>query len=62
MSLRPTNKRSDGEFVQIDWCLTESAWQSNPELEEWLSKANPFRAVIEESVDGFFFTHPSSTE
>ena len=45
----------DGEFVQIDWCLIEAPWQATPELEEWLSDANPFRAVTMKSVDGFLF-------
>lgn len=49
----------DGDFVQIDWCLIEAPWQPKPELEEWLSEANPFRAVTMRSVDGFLFTPPT---
>ena len=50
----------DGEYIQIDWCLITSDWQPNPELEAFLSESNPFRAVRERSVDGFFFKLPSS--
>ncbi len=50
----------DGEFVQIDWGLLEFPWQSDPELEDRLSKNNPFRPVTEKSMDGFFFKSSSS--
>ncbi len=46
----------DGEFVQIDWCLLTADWQPDPELEAWLSRSNPFRAVTEKYINGFHFT------
>lgn len=52
----------DGKCVQIDWCLIENAWQPHPELEEWLSKANPFRNLTGKSVDGFLFVQASPTK
>jgi hypothetical protein len=52
----------DGEFVQIDWCLIDSTWQVNAELDAWLLKSNPFRPVNERNVDGFFFVTPPSND
>lgn len=50
----------EGNFVQIDWCLINSTWQPNSELEKWLSESNPFRAVTEKSINGFLFAPPFS--
>lgn len=48
----------DGEYFQIDWCLIDMPWQPDPEMEERLSKNNPFRAVSEKSMDSFLFRMP----
>jgi len=45
----------DGEYVQIDWCLLDYPCRPEPELGDWLSKANPFRPASEKKVDGYFF-------
>lgn len=49
----------DGEFVQIDWCMIDDAWRPDAEVEEFLANSNPFRAVTEKFVHGFFFTQAS---
>lgn len=48
----------DGEYFQIDWCLIDMPWQPDPEMEERLSKNDPFRAVSEKSMDSFLFKAP----
>lgn len=45
----------DGEYVQIDWCFLDQAWEHEPEIEARLADANPFRAVAEKMIDGFYF-------
>lgn len=48
----------DGEYFQIDWCLIDMPWRYDPEMEERLAKANPFRPANERSVDSFLFRAP----
>jgi hypothetical protein len=48
----------DGEYFQVDWCLIDMPWQSDPKMDEWLATTNPFREVSEKLVDSFLFRAP----
>ncbi|TBX74597.1 hypothetical protein E0I74_26785 [Rhizobium laguerreae] len=46
----------DSEFLHLDWCLIDEAWQHDPVLEAHLATTNnPFRDVREKKIDGYYF-------
>jgi hypothetical protein len=45
----------DGEYIQIDWCLLNVPWESDPEMDARLAENNPFREVNEKAIDSFLF-------
>jgi hypothetical protein len=36
-----------GEMINVDWCLVESKWEVDPELEQALRRNYPFRPTPE---------------
>jgi len=47
----------DSEFLHLDWCLIDEAWEHDPMLEAHLATNNPFRDVREKRVDGYYFVN-----
>ncbi|AJD41689.1 hypothetical protein RGR602_CH02363 [Rhizobium gallicum bv. gallicum R602sp] len=47
----------DGDFLHLDWCLIEEAWEHDPELEAHLATNNLFGAVREKKIDGYYFVN-----
>ncbi|MEJ8476159.1 hypothetical protein [Roseibium algae] len=45
----------DGDHFHLDWCLIDQAWEYDPDLDAHLEKSNPFGAVGEKKIDGFYF-------
>lgn len=52
----------DGKYIQIDWCLMKMPWEPDPEMEEWLAKANPFRPASEKVINSFLFEGEDASE
>ncbi len=44
----------DGTSFQIDWCLLDVPWERDPQMDANLAANNPFRAVREKKLYGFF--------
>lgn len=45
----------DGDHFHLDWCLIDHAWAQDPDLDAHLEKSNPFGAVREKKIDGYYF-------
>lgn len=44
----------DGDMFDIQWCMSESEWEDNPELSAKLDVDSPFRATSGKTLHGFF--------
>lgn len=41
--------------IQIDWCLLDSPWELDPEVDAMLAKSYPFREAKERTINSFIF-------
>lgn len=47
----------DGDHIQLDWCLIDHDWEQDLELDVHLERGNPFGAVREQKIDGYYFVN-----
>lgn len=47
----------DGDYIQLDWCLIDQAWEHDPDLDTHLEQGNPFGAVREKKIHGYYFVN-----
>lgn len=47
----------DGDYLHLDWCLIDHSWKQDPDLEANLEERDPFGAVREKKIDGYYFVN-----